>query len=656
MSTELVKTVLALILAGFCLVTQAETVSVDTPRATPAGAIFTVPAGWTITTSESMAILAPPEADSRIAIVDAQARDADGALAQGWAAFRPDNKRPLRIAMAQAPREGWEERRYYEYEVSPDERKVAYAMAWRAGTAWIVVIVDATRSTFEKRFAPFSLLVASLRPKGYQRETFAGRKAHPLTAERIAAMRSFVESGMQQLRVPGVAFSLIDGGKVVFQGGLGVKELGKAAPIDADTLFLAASNTKAITTLLLAQLVDEKRIRWDQPVAQIYPGFRLGDPETTRQVLVRHLVCACTGLPRQDLEWLFEFRQATPARSLALLGTMQPTSRFGEVYQYSNLMAAAAGYVGAAVVAPGRELGSAYDRAVRSRIFLPLGMKSTTFDFARVQRGNHARPHGSDADGRTLPGRMDLNYSILPVRPAGGMWTSARDLSRYVQMELALGKLADGRPLVSQENLLARRAAQIPVGEDMAYGMGLTVDGRWGIQILRHGGSMPGYRSDMMWLPEYGVGAVVLTNSVAGGALLAPFLRRLVEVLFDGRSEAGEQLAVAAAQIDASIAKARERLAIPPDPAEAGKLAPYYRSPALGGLAVKQAARTLVFDLGEWRSTMASRRNDDGTVSFITIDPTVGGYGFVTSERAGKRALVIRSGQHEYVFTEATRP
>ena len=97
--------------------------------------------------------------------------------------------------------------------------------------------------------------------------------------------------------------------------------------------------------MLLAELVDENKLRWDQPVTEVYPSFKLGDAETTQKVLVKHLVCACTGLPRQDLEWLLNYGTATPASSLALLGTMQPTSRFGEVYQYSNLMAAAAGYV-----------------------------------------------------------------------------------------------------------------------------------------------------------------------------------------------------------------------------------------------------------------------------------------------------------------------
>ena len=132
------------------------------------------------------------------------------------------------------------------------------------------------------------------------------------------------------------------------------KTLGKSDAVDADTLFLAASNTKAMTTLLLAELVDKKKLRWDEPVTEAFPGFKLGDANTTRQVLIKHLVCACTGMPRQDFEWLFNYRSATPASALALLGTMQPTSRFGEVFQYSNLMAAAAGYVGGGLAPSGR--------------------------------------------------------------------------------------------------------------------------------------------------------------------------------------------------------------------------------------------------------------------------------------------------------------
>ncbi|MDB5516454.1 MAG: serine hydrolase, partial [Tardiphaga sp.] len=616
------------------------------------GATFTAPVGWSITSAANKTVLEPPEADSHLAILDVQAADADAAVAAAWAGYRSDARRPLRLATPQAPLNGWEERRLYTYETSPNEKAVVYALAWRAGRDWAVVIVEAAQSTFGKRNSAFSLVIGSLRPKGYQRELFAGRKAHPLDAERIAVLKTFAQDVMQQFDIPGVGLSLIDGGKVVFEGGLGVKTLGKPDPVDADTLFIAASNTKAMTTLLLAELVDAHKMRWDQPVTELDPGFRLGDAETTRQVLVKHLVCACTGLPRQDFEWLFNFGAATPASSLGLLGTVQPTSRFGEIFQYSNLMAGAAGYVAASLVNPKQELGTAYDEAMQSKVFGPLGMTHTTFDFATALNGNVAAPHDEDVDGKTVPARMDINYSVVPLRPAGGMWTSARDLSKYLQMELALGRLPDGTQLVSPENLLERRKAQVQTGEDTAYGMGLLINTQYGIPVISHGGSMFGYKSDMIFLPDHGVGAVILTNSDSGGYLSGLFRRRLLEVLFDGKPEAIEQAKAAGAQRLANRAKRRERLVVPPDAAEAGKLAARYASPALGTLAVGAKDGATIFDFGKWSSAVASRKNDDGTLSFVTIDPTVDGFTFVVGERDGKRALIIRDAQHEYPFIE----
>lgn len=621
-----------------------------------ANATFTAPLGWRVATEANKNVLEPPEGDAHLALIDVKAVDADAAVAAGWAAYRPDAKRPLRLATPQAPYNGWKERRMFSYETSPNEKVVVYAMAWRAGWDWTVVIVEASRATFEKRNAAFSLTIGSLRPKGYEREKFAVRKAHPLDAERIALLKDFAQDVMKQFDIPGVGLSLIDGGKVVYEGGLGVKTLGKLDPVDADTLFIAASNTKAMTTLLLAELVDQHRMRWDQPVTELYPAFRLGDAETTRQVLVKHLVCACTGMPRQDFEWLFNFGNATPLSSLESLGGMQPTSRFGEAYQYSNLMAAAAGYVGAHVIDPQKELGAAYDEAMRTKVFGPLGMTNTTFDFARALAGNAAAPHDLDFTGKPVPARMDINYSVVPLRPAGGMWTSAHDLAKYLQMELARGVLSDGTRLVSEESLLKRRKAQARMGEDSVYGMGLVIDTQYGIPVVSHGGSMFGYKSSMIFMPDHRVGAVILTNSDSGGYLSGLFGRRLLEVLFDGKPESAEQAKVGREQRLANLAKWRERLVVPPVPAEAEKLAGSYASPALGTLKVRKQDGATIFDFGTWSSAVASRRNDDGTTSFVTIDPTVDGFTFVVGERDGKRALVIRDNQHEYPLIEQPSP
>jgi CubicO group peptidase (beta-lactamase class C family) len=306
-------------------------------------------------------------------------------------------------------------------------------------------------------------------------------------------------------------------------------------------------------------------------------------------------------------------------------------------------MAAAAGYIGAHLVYPKEELGAAYDEAMQKKILDPLGMKSTTFDYPRALAGDHASPHGDDVDGKPAVANMAFNYSIVPARPAGGVWTSADDLIRYVELELAQGKLPDGKQLVSSENLLERRAPQIALGEDSTYGMGLIVDRKYGIPVVSHGGSMAGFKSNLYFLPESGIGAVLLTNSDTGGMLTGPFSRRLLEVVFDGKPEAAGNVASAAASYKASHSKERVRLVVPADPALVAHLAKSYSSKELGELDVLNEDGVTTFDFGEWKSTVASRKNDDGTISFITIDPTNDGFEFVVGERAGKRVLAHHS-------------
>src|SRR5580692_9273383 len=632
---------------------KAELVSADTGKVSPGGATFTVPAGWSMETGKDLVVLSPPETDTHVAIFDAGAAgDAKAAATAAWLAYKGKETHPVKLMTASAPKDGWDERQTVEYETSPNERASIFAMALRAGKNWTVIVLDGTDPTAEKRAAPIDLIFSTVRPKGYQKESFAGRQAHPLDPARIAQLTDFVQNGMKLLDVPGVGLALLDHEKVVFVSGFGVREMGKPEKVDENTLFMAASNTKGMTTLLLARLVDEGKLKWDEPVVDVYPKFKLGDAETTKKVLVKNLVCACTGLPRQDLEWHFEFKDATPESALALLGTMQPTSKFGEVFQYSNLMAAAAGYISGHIAYPNLGLGAAYDKAMQTMIFDPLQMKVTTFDYAQALAGDHASPHGNDADGKTAVASMAFNYAVIPARPAGAVWTSSADFIKYVQLEADRGKLPDGKQLVSAENLVMREKPQVMLGEDSWYGMGVIVDKTYGVPVLSHGGDLAGFHSDWYLLPDSGIAAVILTNSDSGVFLRGPFSRRILEVVFDGKPEAEKEIEAAATRYKAQLAKARERLVVPAAPDQVAKLAKKYTSKELGDIDVKSADGRTVFDFGEWKSTVASRKNDDGSISFITIDPSVSGFEFVVGDKGGKRTLTIRDGQHEYVFTE----
>jgi CubicO group peptidase (beta-lactamase class C family) len=641
------RTLAALILSA---ASAGQPLATDTPMATVLGNPFIAPAEWSVSVRGPATILEAPEGDSWIALVDVRAKDGEAALLAGWAAYK-EVQWPLKVTNDVPDRDGWSKQRNFTYQTSPNERRDVVAGVRLAGDVWTVWIYDMAQAVGEKRGAQVALIFGRLLPKGYSRETFAGRKAHALDGPRMAALSRFVEDGQRATGVPGVSVGVIQDGKVVFAGGFGLRELGRPTRVDADTLYMIASNTKGLTTLLLAKLVDQGKLTWETPVTRLLPTFKLGDADTTSRVLVEHLICACTGLPRQDMEWLFQFEGVTPDGALATLATVQPTSKFGEMFQYSNLLAGAAGFVGGHVLFPSLELGAAYDKAMQTEVFDPLGMKATTFDYARALAGNHATAHAPDVDGKAARAVFEIDYSIIPLRPAGGGWSSVNDMLKYVAMELAEGTLPGGKRYLAKEPLVARRAPKVPIGKDTTYGMGLTVDQTYGVPVVHHGGDMIGYHSDMIWLPEQQVGAVVLTNGDPGSMIRGGFRRKLLEVLFDGRPEADAALAANAKSFFEEMAAERRLLVVPADAGDAGKLAARYASTALGEIAVSRGEAATVFDFGEWKSEVASRHNPDGSVSFITIAPGVNGFEFVVGAGA-RRTLVLRDAQHEYVFDE----
>jgi CubicO group peptidase (beta-lactamase class C family) len=624
---------------------------------TQTGATFTVPEGWTEHAAGALVVLDPAETDTHVAIVDIKrATDAKSAGAAAWELYRSGVSHSFKLLTANPPRNGWDEQAVIHYETSPNEHLTIYSIARRKGTTWTIAIIDGSESTTEKRSAAIEQMLTSLRPAGFVRETFAGRTAHRLDPIRVASLLDFVRHSAAELNVPGVGVALIDHDKIVYEGGIGVREMGKSAPVDAHTLFMIASNTKSMSTLLLAELVDEDRLRWDEPVVEAYPLFRLGREATTKQVRIRHLVCACTGLPSKDFEWGFTTTAKTPSsHTFDLLATTEPTSGFGEVFQYSNLMAAAAGYVAAHIVHPERELGAAYDAAMQEKVFGPLGMRDTTFSMPMALAADHASPHGKDLDGKLQFASLDIAYAVAPFRPQGGAWSSPHDMILYVRNELAQGVLPSGRRLVSAANLLERRKRGVPIGEDQWYGMGLVEDATWGVSFIDHQGDIPGYHSDFFVIPNAQVGAVILTNSENGHVMLRPFIRRLLEILYDGQAEAVQDLETRAEQMEAERIELRRRVMVPPTPADLAKLASVYENPDLGKLIIEKHSSSVRVRAVAWSSAVAARHNEDGTTSLISTEPGFDWLNLVVESRNGIRTLTTADGQHTYKFTETHR-
>lgn len=654
----------ALLLAVFAPTSAvAQTAQAETANSAPSEAVtpidaaggmasLNVPPGWQASTAGTTTVLTPPEGDVTFALLPiAGAKDGDDAVAKAWAAFAKDFSRPVRIAQDAPGRDGWDGTRVVNYDTPPAEARAVQAVALRKGEHYLVVLVDGAIATLAKRSGQVGQAFGSLRPKGFEKESFAGRTAHPLDAARIAEIESFVRDTMTRLKIPGVGLALIENGRIVYEGGLGLKDAATKAPVDAHTRFMIASNTKGMATLLLATLVDEGKLDWNRPVIDYMPEFRLGNPETTGKVLVRHLVCACTGLPRKDMEWLFNTRPDTPATATwTQLAATEPTSGFGEVFQYNNLMATAAGYLGARILYPDMELGAAFDRVMQERIFDPLGMADTTLSNpAAMDSGNWAKPYATTLTGTVGEVPMANNATIIPYRPAGGAWSSAHDMALYVMDELSEGVAASGKRIVSAKNLLERRVHNVPVGDNVWYGMGLFENRSDGVSVITHGGSLFGYQSNWYAIPSAGVGAVVLTNSDDGRPLVSALERKLLEVLYDGKPEAAENIVAVEKQSAEGLAKLNSELL--PVPADIGAtLAGTYGNAALGPLTVTYANGKARLDTTSLGSEFALRKNPDGTMSIVTTSPGFVGQDLLVATREGKTALILNDAQHEYAW------
>ena len=407
-----------------------------------------------------------------------------------------------------------------------------------------------------------------------------------------------VREAQENLEVPGAAIAVVRrDGTVVYERVLGVQELDREGLITADTRFLMGSVTKPMTTLLDARLIDQHRFDWSTKVTTLLPDFALGDPALTAALELWHMSCGCTGMPRRDLEHLFEFTGVTPEQRLAEMQQMRPTTALGATFQYSNLMFAAGGYAAAHALFPELPLKQAFARAMQEQLFTPAGMQTATVDFDEAVAGEHASPHALDVGGNTVPLPIDIERNVETIAPAGAVWASVRDMERYASLELARG-----RGVVSATQV-ERRWKRVTGTDADGYGLGMDVsDG-----VLSHDGGSMGFGTSLLLLPGDGLALVVLTNVRNGdGREQLPF-NAFVKTTFL-QLVRGEATAAAPERRAAATS-------LPPrhiDPALAG----VYESPTLGRIEIHDD----VLDAGEWQVRFDARHE-----SMLIVDPPFAG-------------------------------
>ena len=344
----------------------------------------------------------------------------------------------------------------------------------------------------------------------------------------LAGLDEYVNKAIKDWAVPGVAIAVIKDDRIVLAKGYGVREVGKPEPVDERTLFAIGSSSKAFTAAAVAMLVDDKKLKWDDPATQYLPGFQLYDPYVTRELTVRDLLTHRVGLERGDQLWYATtFDRGDILRRIRYL---KPSSSMRSKFGYQNVMFLAAGQVVRSVS------GQEWDDFVRERIFVPLGMKDTGTSIQTLPRSHDvAAPH-SKFDGQIVP----IPYrNIDNIAPAGSINSNVLDMAQWVRLHLGNGTY-EGKQLISPGavkemstpqtiiRLEGPMAALYPQAHFLTYGMGWFLSDYRGRKLVEHGGSIDGMRALVAMIPEEKLGVVILTN-LSGTILSIPLSYRIFD-------------------------------------------------------------------------------------------------------------------------------
>ncbi|HUP49125.1 MAG TPA: serine hydrolase domain-containing protein [Thermoanaerobaculia bacterium] len=465
--------------------------------------------------------------------------------------------------------------------------------------------------------------------------------------ERFAAR--VVEAGL----APGMAVAVSKGEWVLYEAGFGVADAASGRRVTADTSFYIASSTKALTATAIVLMAAEGKISLDAPITRYLPGLALSAPLDADAITVRQLLTMTDGIVQ---EGPVVFRTAytgefTPKLLFELLADYGP-SKAGPVFVYRNLPYNILG------LALDSEDGHGWKSVVEREVTDPLGMESTTASVSALDPERLAMPH---ALAPLVPGegwgRVPLAKADANLHAAGGHFTTANDLIRYVAAHASHGRLEGERvfpadAIASMHRPITPQERNFGPFERKAWGYGWDIAEWNGRTIVQRFGAFSGYRSHMSFEPSTGIGVVVLTN---GGGIASPATDLVATYIYDrliGRdgleAEYERQLTALQAEREkgqketaAHLAERAARLAPLAHPLE--HFAGTYESPKLGRMVWQVVAGGL-----EARAGVAGSRAEVYDVPANRLRIEIGGgivVGFEFPEGGGPATAMVMRGE-----------
>lgn len=327
-----------------------------------------------------------------------------------------------------------------------------------------------------------------------------------------AIFDNYVQKAVKDWQVPGLAIVVVKNNQAVFKKAYGTRELGTGNLVNTQTLFACASTTKAMTAACMGILADEGKLKWDDPVIDYLPAFRLQDPYVTRELRIRDLFLHNSGVGNTDFLWGDNSLSSTEV--LEHMRLVKPSYSFRSGFTYQNIFYLVAGMVIEKVS------GMSWQSFVTQRIFKPLGMTRTSAAFSGIRDPNMAMPHYRIADSIQVieHGSADV------IAPAGAVWSCIDDMAIWLKCMLDSSKYTGGR-LVTAGTWKELLKPQTIVSENefyptqerthpnfTTYALGWFQQDYMGRKLNFHTGSLSGAIAIHAQMPEEGTGVFIFGN------------------------------------------------------------------------------------------------------------------------------------------------
>ncbi len=409
------------------------------------------------------------------------------------------------------------------------------------------------------------------------------------------SLDKFVEREMKRWNIPGSAVAIVKDGKIVALKGYGVRSTDKSEKVDENTLFQIASNSKAFTGTSIAMLELQKRLSLDDKITKWIPDFKLYDPLATEEVTIKDMLCHRIGFETFQSDFLNWNCNLSRKELISRMRNVKPTYSFRSHYGYCNTGFLVAGEIIPAVT------DTSWDDYLKYHFFNPLKMVRTSTTYSTIVADQNAcKPYTLVDDKLTL-----LPYANIDnLGPAASINSCVKDLANWLIMQLDSGKF-ESKSVVPFAALQMTRASSTIVSDMnpkygsnfQNYGLGWFLLDYYGNRVIRHDGGADGFVTTTCFVPNLGLGIVVLTNTDANAfyaALRTQILDAYMDKPFTNHSERIYKAVSANNKIEnAEINKLK---------AEANKKAKselsldkyvgVYNNPVYGKLEVKNNAKT----------------------------------------------------------------